>query len=546
MVSTDIFPAASSPNAIAQDATVYIIGGGIAGLLVAQTLVAASNEAKGAVPWARIAIVERGERPGMGLTQGNGRSLTATEGLVAAGMTPAALDRALVTPLDQGGYAYPGFVPTAEDQTAMGNYAAGLRAIAADIDNRDLSLVRFGLANLTQWQAWASQYPDLAAASGFYLNEKLRIYGGAQAQTRAIAEVDRLNQAGPDCGWEKPGRLASYRDALAFDPAMEAYLAPRSNAAQQFEGALTLQPGGAIHVGRLVEKLTATLLASGQVALHTQARVRGIQWRSPGAGMERIIGGLLLEGNTPQKLGTANDWYVFATGFDGLLHQSGAIAAPLFPVAGTSITLQLPESESRATNGANGANAASTGFPQHAWKQDTLGPLVFSPTFDTVINRWILRVGGFKFYPGTGDAHPALDLNHPGARWAIHHQIHQAIAFLPDVVPQLLNGIIPSDRDPNGDWITGNGAKLEALQDILNPWIGLRPLYADGMAALGPFATNGYAISGTGSWGLSSGIGNAALIGQWLQGRSLDQLNLAGIPTRWLRDYLERVDPLRF
>ncbi|MEM1427607.1 MAG: FAD-dependent oxidoreductase, partial [Cyanobacteria bacterium P01_H01_bin.130] len=300
--------------------------------------------------------------------------------------------------------------------------------------------MRFGLANLTQWQTWASQYPDLATASGFYLNEKLRIYGGAQAQTRAIAEVDRLNQAGSDCGWKKPGRLASYADALAFDPAMEAYLAPRSSAARQaakqFRGALTLQPGGAIHVGRLVEKLTATLLASGKVTLHTQARVQDIQWRSPdGEGRGRVIEGLLLEGRTPQRLGTATDQYVFATGFDELLHRSRAIAAPLFPVAGTSITLQLPVSSSgqaaQAAQADQDDQAASLGFPQRAWKQDTLGPLVFSPTFDTVLNRWILRVGGFKFYPGIGGAHPALDLNHPGARWAIHHQIHQAIAFMP-------------------------------------------------------------------------------------------------------------------
>ncbi|MEM9770332.1 MAG: FAD-dependent oxidoreductase [Cyanobacteria bacterium P01_D01_bin.73] len=518
-------------NDIEKLSTIYIIGGGIAGLLTAQALL--RDMVGDRLPYSRVVIVERAGNLGLGLTRGNGRSLTATEGLVAAGMMPAEVERALVTPLERGGYAYPGFVPTAADRAQMDGYTAGLQAIATDIANRDLAMVRFGLATLTQWQQWAKDCPDLAAKSGFYLSEKLRIYGGKRARERAIAEVERLNQAGTDCGWLTPGRLVTYRDALGFDPAMEAYLGARLDDDDQFAGALTLQPGGAIHVGRLVEALTRQLLATKRVSLHTETQVQDIQWRSPGTGLDRRIAGLTvapigdhLKNKVPGgTLGTPQDQYIFATGFDNLLHRSGAIAAPLFPVAGTSITLVLPPKS---------ATPSAKAFPQRAWKQDHLGPLVFSPTFDTVLNRWVLRIGGFKFYPGA-NGRPPLDFNHPGVQWAIAQQIQQAIAFMPDTMAQLLG---QDNIAPQADWTY--------LKDKINPWAGLRPLYADGMAALGPFASNGYAISGTGSWGLSSGIGNGALIVQWLRGIPSDQITLPSIPTPLLQDYLRRVDPLRF
>ena len=521
----------------------YIIGGGVAGLLTAQALLidpldGASGDRH---PDLQVVIVERAEQLGMGLTQGNGRSLTATEGLVAAGIPPAALEQALVTPLQKGGYAYPGFVPNGADRAEMDQYAAGLRAIAPEINNRDLSLVRFGLANLKLWRRWAERYPALATASGFYLNEKLRIYGGSRAQERAIAEVNRLNQAGIDCDWpHQPGRLATHADALAFDPAMGPYFSCPSTSQQ----ALTLQPGGAVHGGRLVEQLANKLLATGQVAVCTQTQVREILWRSPNptSPQQRSITGLQVErAGQLEPLGTADDCYVFATGFDEVLYQSGAIAAPLFPVAGTSITLPLPKN--------SGSNTPQ--FPQRAWKQDVLGPLVFSPTFDPTLDQWILRIGGFKFYPG-GAAHPPLDLGHPGVKWAVQQQIQQAIAFLPDAMGQILGNdtlvalVAPNTSKPLKNTDVMDVMDWDCLCDRVNPWVGVRPLYADGMAALGPFARNGYAISGTGSWGLSSGIGNAALIQQWLRGRSTSDLTLPGIPTPWLQDYLQRTDPLRF
>ncbi|MGD1939580.1 MAG: FAD-dependent oxidoreductase [Cyanophyceae cyanobacterium] len=523
------FSESSSPKTLP---TVYIIGGGVAGLLTAQSLL--KEIADGATPWSQVVIIERAEQLGTGLTQGNGRSLTATEGLVAAGMKPDELERSLATPLEKGGYAYPGFVATPADQAQMDDYAAGLRAIASDIVNRDLSLVRFGLATLTQWQSWAQECPKLAEKSGFYISEKLRIYGGKRAKRRAIAEVSRLNNAGADCGWDNPGQVVTYQDALDFDPAMGAYLESRLDGDRQFDGALTLQPGGAIHVGRLMEELTQSLLATNRVSLCTNTHVQDIQWRSPAQGLHRQITGLTVKTFGGQHsgcrtLGTAEDAYVFATGFDDLLHRSGAIAAPLFPVAGTSITLVLPPAI---------PNTSVKSFPQRAWKQDVLGPLVFSPTFDTVLDRWILRVGGLKFYPGANNE-PPLDFEHPGVQWAIAQQIQQAMAFVPKVMGNLLGA------EFNGKTFVA-AADWMPLKDKINPWAGLRPLYSDGMAALGPFASNGYAISGTGSWGLSSGIGNGALITQWLRGVSGERLTLPGIPDDLLQDYLNRVDPLRF
>ncbi|MGD1849845.1 MAG: hypothetical protein ACFCBU_04330, partial [Cyanophyceae cyanobacterium] len=90
-------------------------------------------------PWSQVVIIERADQLGTGLTQGNGRSLTATEGLVAAGVKPDELERSLATPLDQGGYAYPGFIPTAADQAQMDRYTAGLRTVESEIYHRDLS-----------------------------------------------------------------------------------------------------------------------------------------------------------------------------------------------------------------------------------------------------------------------------------------------------------------------------------------------------------------------------------------------------------------------
>ncbi|HEY9688915.1 MAG TPA: FAD-dependent oxidoreductase, partial [Coleofasciculaceae cyanobacterium] len=254
-------------------------------------------------------------------------------------------------------------------------------------------------------------------------------------------------------------------------------------------------------------------------------------------------------------LGTAADRFIFATGFDPLLAASGAVAANLFPIAGTSITFRLPPS----------AIAQGLRFPRRAWKHDGFaGPLVISPTFspsadflgwldgladrgtaaidprdltgdragfidpnwcatETAIDPatldprqldrfqpdalgpaagdWEIRIGGCKFYPGVDRP---LDLDHPGAQWALRSQLIAAHRFFPEVLAHNLGRAI----DP-GD------IPLDAIGS-LNPWVGPRPVYADGQAIVRPCAPNGFAISGTGSWGLASGPGNGAIAAQWL------------------------------
>lgn len=515
---------------------VYIVGAGVAGLLTAWAI---RQTGQTELP---LVMVDRAAAPGSGLTAGNGRSLTATEGLVAGGLTPAQLAQAFETPVDQGGYAYPGFVAQGADRAAIGAFLERARAQEPTAADRERAMLQLGFRNLHLWRELAAQDPHLAARTGLQLGAKLRVYQGPQAETKANQEVARLHRAAGD---RSVAALVSVAEALALNPGLAPFLG-----AAAFAGQITRQPGGAIHAGRLVAELTDRLNQMGRIQWQLNTEIAGID-RDASGQIQQLRAH---QGGKAITLGRATDRFIFATGFDPLLEQSGAVSQPLFPIAGTSITFSIPRS----------AIAQGLTFPRRAWKQDgSAGPLVISPTLipttafldwldqqraldrlaldlsgdatdwidhtwaaawgDRLIpldvldprrldrfqpealgaaaGDWEIRIGGCKFYPGVDRP---LDLQHPGARWALRSQLRAAAQFFPEL--WALHGS-PNLESESPDW-----ASLAALQ----PWVGARPVHADGQSTVAPCGPNGFVITGTGSWGLASGPGNGQRAAGWL------------------------------
>ncbi|TAD79368.1 MAG: FAD-binding oxidoreductase [Oscillatoriales cyanobacterium] len=518
---------------------IYIVGAGVAGLLTAWAIVQEYQRSGRNLP--DVVMIDRAAQPGAGLTAGNGRSLTATEGLVAGGLTPEQLATAFTTPADRGGYTYPGYQPTITDRHAIEGFLAAAEAAAPTAANREQAMVQFGLQNLARWRKFAGDRPDLAARCGLHLGPKLRIYQGSTATARARQEVARLNQVGDPT----TARLVDAVTAVQLNPGLADFLSKAGS-----PSIITLQPGGAIHAGRLVAELARELTELGCLRWHLASSITSIDRDSRG----RIHQLRAVQGGMTIALGNSTDHFIFATGFDPLLERSGAIAQPLFPIAGTSITFTLDQT----------AIARGLRFPRRAWKHDGLaGPLVISPTFcpqpaflawlndlaaqgcdrleasrdrDGFISphwatrqgsiapaeldprqldqfqpdalgpaagTWEVRIGGCKFYPGT--MHP-LDLHHPGSQWALRSQLRAAQQFFPDLVAHSLGE----------DWRWPEGPVNPQTIAAIQPWVGSRPVYPDGEAIVGPCAPNGFAITGTGSWGLASGLGNSAIAAQWL------------------------------
>jgi glycine/D-amino acid oxidase-like deaminating enzyme len=551
--------------------TVYVVGGGVAGVLAAAAIARRSRD--------RVVILEQAETLGAGLTQGNGRSLTVTEGTIAAGLSAAQVAAALGRSVVAGGYGYPGFRATAAERAQMEGFAARSRQRLMDpaaVAARDRALLRFGVTSLHLWRQFAAARPLVAARTGLQLHPKLRLYGGDRGLERAEGEAQGVAEAldavapleNPCPGSALGGATVPAAIAAQMEPSLAAHL-------ERFAGGISVQPGGAIHGARLVQELADALVAEGAVTIQTGATVRSLRWHRDAIAA--------IEGDwrsRRQVWGGPSDAYVFATGIDPLLATAGALAEPLFPLAGTSITLPVSGAIARL----------GIPFSRRSWKYDGLGPLVISSVFlpdDAYLDfldsydfrrfrpddlalartglidrtwgdrldpaqfdparldprrvehfdpravgpaagRWEIRIGGLKFYPGDRD--PA-DLAHPGSRWAIAQQIQFARALFPDLMAQLI--------DPTLDPAIAPPDALAPLQ----PWGGSRPVYASGMAALGPFCSNGYAIVGTGSWGLTSGLANADAIAQWLDGTPTDAITLPGLTRSHWRDYRDRVRP---
>lgn len=551
--------------------TVYVVGGGVAGLLTAAAIAGRSRD--------RVVVIERAPALAAGLTHGNGRSLTVTEGTIAAGLSAGQLAAALGRSVMAGGYGYPGFRATAAERAQIDEFLERSRQRLTDpvaVAARDRALLRFGVTSLHLWRQFAAARPLVAARTGLQLHPKLRLYGGDRGLERADQEAQGVAQAldgvaspeNPCPGDALGGSTVTAAIAAQMEPSLAAYL-------RSFTGGISVQPGGAIHGARLVEALAAALVAEGAVTIQTGATVRSLRWHRD------AIAGIEVDWRSRRQVwGTAADVYVLATGMDALPAASGTLAEPLFPLAGTSITLPVDGAIARL----------GIPFSRRSWKHDGLGPLVISSVFlpdDAYLDfldsqnfahfrpdhpalrrselldrawgdrfdpaqfdpasldprrvecfdpaavgpaagRWEIRIGGLKFYPGDRD--PA-DLDHPGSRWAIATQIQFARAVFPDLMAHLLDRALdPAIAPP-------------AALAPLHPWGGSRPVYASGMAALGPFCGNGYAIVGTGSWGLTSGLANASAIAQWIDGVPTEAIALPGLSRSHWRDYCDRVRP---
>lgn len=576
----------------------YIIGAGVAGLLAADALnqLYQKQYERGSLPI--IEVIDQSSQVGDKLTKGNGRSMAVTEGLIGAGSTKQALEVAFHTPMDEGGMLYPGFVASEADRRAISTYVQGAGASVqerlmqlaqgnstdadqAAFEARNDALLRFGFANFGLWQDFAHSNPEIAAKAGLQMDQKFRIYECPDAAIRAHQEVAHLNRIGAEFGHPQAGRLLSAAEVVERDPSLADYFTSSSR-----KGCCTtLQPGGVVNGGILVEMLEAKLRAIGNVNFTFGVKVHGVIRDESG----QVAGLKVLKQGLETQIGSAQDQFIFATGSDRLLSQATVVPQEIFPVAGTTITIPVDEEAVRA----------GVPFSRKSWKQDGVGPLVISPTFapndeflawldrldsatfNPVVpetqaleflspefvncfnarsvtietldprciatfnpdfvgakaGRWEIRVGGLKFYPGKEEK---LDLDHAGVRWALGEQTRKAMEFMPELMAHVLERELTFTPSAKGQMI------YEVLDtDIakLQPWTGARPMYDNGMAAVGACCENSFLITGTGSWGMACGLGNAAIVAQLVCGIDEANIQIGAMSSTTVADYLERVRP---
>lgn len=585
---------ASSKQANSYTPEIYLIGSGIAGLLTALTL----HQRYQKLGWQQphIHILEQAQTIAPALTFGNGWSLSVSEGLTAAGASTEDRQRLASQLVSAGGLLYPGFIPTAQDSERLGRYVSGqvvpqpnFSIDRADAERLD-TLIRFGFVSLELWRQFAQDYPTIAAQAGLRFHEKFKVYDGTDAIAQASAEVARIRRIGTEFDQPDAARLIDSRELLAQDPALAVYINQRLDTQGRFWGAITGQPGGVVDGYRLVQALATYLQASGHVHIRCGVEVQSLERDCD----QRIAGLKVRVDGQASYLGTAKDQYIVATGCDRLLYPAGFTSQPIFPMAGTTITLPVSEHAIRQRIpfcrqswkyvGLGGSLVVSPLFVPHpayldfldqlqldttdfepqsqlvqelgffdaAWAQ-TVTPQSFDlasldprqiDVFDPNVvgpkaGYWRIRIGGLKFYPGQ----QSLDLQHPGAEWAIQEQVQRAIEFMPRLVAQILE-LELSEVLVNPAAMAQRVAASELVEKI-SPWVGARPLYDDGMAAVGLFCANGVATTGTGSWGMTCGVANAEAIAQFLTGVPVEHLKIGSLSPAMTVRYLEAVNPTR-
>ncbi|MFM9889036.1 MAG: NAD(P)/FAD-dependent oxidoreductase [Rickettsiales bacterium] len=478
---------APEPVQSAPAETIYIVGGGIAGMCMAQRLVAHAKAAGNLIP--AITIIDREPEVAQGSSKAYGGFISANSYETVNFSSGDEARKKLTTPYAQGGWAIrPN--PTRAEQRFIDEVAR-----QADLPDDEKAQARtlyhqFGYGCIDLWRQLMAENPHLAQACGFHYETGeqgggiLKIVTHDSGKALGINDdIAFLHATGGDGVHTRHANATEAREYFGSPP-------PTGQYVRQHGG----QMNGRIFCRELAKQLRADgcdLKFMGQQEVvgidyaHNVNRINGLQLRNTSTGAKKVVGDF-------------TDRYVFATGpARPLWNDLGFTSPPVMGVCGTSITLPVPD-------------ALHQPLPTGPVKfVDRHGGPVLIPLKDEK-GKQQLRVGGYTLF--SGDQRP--EIYQPCAR----HLLARQLALLQSTYPKLAENFVAMNL----------AGEQHNIAEYCGSWVGERPVTPDNHAIVGQLTRaqkagesaspvlNGYLLTGLGAAGLL-GMGAADILAQQME-----------------------------
>lgn len=500
------------------DQITYIVGGGIAGVMLAYRL--AVHAEQSGEPMPHITIIDRNTNPAAETSHAYGGFISANSYETITFPSGRQAAKKLNLPWQASGGWSTHTPPTASETHWINEVIRQSDRPSHQKASERILYHHFGYGCIQLWQNLMSSHPQLAKDSGFNYtsgnNQEgvLRIYEencGKSAQE----DVDFLKHTGSD---GEHSHQVSAEDLASYPEITRHY----GDSAQY-----VLQHGGNVNGHVVCQQMLQTLKAMGAtVNFMDSTEVEGIEYshNSPRINTLRIKDA----SGVQRTLGKFTDRFVFATGPDQKLWKSlGFTSSPVMGISGTSLTVPIPE-DFRGIK------------PTRALKfLDRHGGPVMIPVRDLNGKEYV-RMGGYTAF--TGDKLPTNDDDF------VKEFLLRQYELLHKLYPELAERFLH-------DELRGN---IENLTKYKGSWVGQRPVTADNFAIVGPQlipqakhqydsqaqnSENSYLLTGIGAAGLLS-IGAADILAQQMSGAS--QLSVPGATSQTETNaILEMISPTR-
>lgn len=473
---------------------VYIIGGGVAGLATAYKLYEQARTT--GTPAPEITIIDRNADVAQGSSQAYGGLLTANSYLTVDFPHADEARARLSTPYVPDAQRTEGMTSgwalhdATKDEKRWIEEVVESAERPADVRRADETVYhRFGLSSIHEWEQFCNENPDFAAACSYRYSSGegqsgiLKIYADG---TGPKFEKDRsfLQGVGGDSQFCKE---LNQDEARAYCPAaVDAYGQDALYCSQQ---------GGNINGQAFCKKMLDHLQAQGvRINFVGGQEVENIEF---GANSGDITGLRLLdEGGRTSHVGSLDDRYVFATGYDqGIWQKLGYRSSPIMGVAGTTLTVPVAEEQ---------LDIPLKFVDKHG------GPVMI-PIKDGEGNPCV-RIGGYTAFSGVKDVSTA----EPFAEDFLRRQYDLLEKLYPDQAHAFLRDQL--------------GGDLANLSSYSGSWAGVRPVTPDNHAVVDkiPGCGNGIVVAGLGAMGALA-MGAADMATQLLAGVERDDLTVKGM-----------------
>lgn len=464
--------------------TLYIVGGGIAGVMVAYRTAMHCKERGEPVP--PVVIIDQNPSIADGSSHAYGGFITANSYLTVD------FSSAKKAQMQLGRH----YVPDAQatDSAPRGwlthqPSAAEKRWINAVLDYSDrpdiektadkLRYHHFGYGCAAMWQELFDHHPDLKKASGFAYHSGeqtgvLKIYdqGCGKDNVAINTDIDFLRHSGSD---GVHTRTVDADEAAQYCPQIAAL----------GEGTkYSMQHGGNVNGQALCHALLKQMKQEGcDVSFLPETEVRGVDYSN---NANRIAGLRVHSEGKERILGSFTDRFVFASGpASKLWSELGFGSSPIMGVAGTSLTVPISDDF-------HGPR------PTRPLKLvDEHGGPVMIPMVDAKGDSFV-RMGGYTAF--AGEQAPQKDATY--ARDFLNRQY----AWLKRMYPELAAHFLLHE-------LAGN---LDNLPAYSGSWAGCRPVTCDNHAVVGPVQRAfraGEAPSSVDNGWLAAGLGAAGFLG---------------------------------
>lgn len=468
--------------------TTYIVGGGLAGIMLAYRLAVRAQQSGKAIP--HITLIDRHAAPSSATSHAYGGFISANSYETITFSSSQQASKKLNTPWQsQGGWST--HTPPTESETRWMDEVIHLSDRPAHEKDSDRLLYHhFGYGCIQLWQELMHAHPKLAKDSGFnYTSGEnrggvLRIYeeNCGKSPEEDMAFLHKTGNDGLHTCRVSKEELSEYSDITNHYADSAQYV--RQHGGNVNGDVVCKQMLGLLNqMGAKIEFMESTEVEGIEYA-HNAPRINALKIKDASGKIKSI--------------GKFTDRFVFATGPDQKLWKSlGFASSPVMGVSGTSLTVPIPDDF-------NGPK------PMHPLKfLDQNGGPVIIPVNDAQGKKFV-RIGGYTAF--TGDRTPTSDDDF--AQDFLLRQYQLLHKLYPELAERFLK-----------DELQGN---INNLSNYSGSWVGQRPVTADNHAIVGrqsiPEAhgrsaanavdsENSYLLTGMGAAGLLS-IGAADILAQ--------------------------------